>query len=143
MVRPGLLPRKTCSAAETRALAADLAQSLDSGSVVALRGDLGAGKTEFVRGMVGGLGGDEELVSSPTFTIAQEYEVEGGRVIHVDAYRVEDPREFVEMGMEEYLLEARLVAIEWPDRMGPLLPEDSRAIRIVHLPDGCREITPG
>ena len=143
MPRPGLLPRKTCSAADTRALGAELAPGFKPGTVVALRGDLGAGKTEFVRGMVAGLGGNGDEVSSPTFTIAQEYEVDGGIVIHVDAYRVEDPREFIEMGMEEYLEEARLVAIEWPDRMGPILPDDVRAIRIEHLAGGCRQITLG
>ncbi|MBO6574528.1 MAG: tRNA (adenosine(37)-N6)-threonylcarbamoyltransferase complex ATPase subunit type 1 TsaE [Rhodothermales bacterium] len=129
------------STERTRQIGADFAARLEPGSVVALQGDLGAGKTEFVRGMVSALGGDAASVSSPTFTIAQEYLVDDGVVIHVDAYRVEDPREFVEMGMEEYLDTAHLVAVEWPDRMAGMLPPDAVAVHIEHQGGGKRSIT--
>ena len=136
-----LLPAQTRSSGETRALGARMATQLRPGTVLALLGDLGAGKTELVRGLVEGLGGPADEVTSPTFTIAQEYRVEGGVLLHVDAYRVEDPAEFVEMGLEDFMEAAFLVAVEWPSRLGPLLPANAVSIRISHQADGSRLIT--
>ena len=91
----------TRSEAETSAVGRDLAQTLASGSVVLLEGDLGAGKTAFVRGLAEGLGVDPEDISSPTFTLVQQYG--GGRLplIHVDLYRLDDPREVDDLGLDE------------------------------------------
>ena len=99
---------------QTADIAADLARRLPDGTVVLLFGDLGAGKTAFVRGFVEGVGIDPDEVSSPTFTIVQAYG--GGRVQHVDLYRL-DPAETDDLGLEELPEDGALVCIEWADRL--------------------------
>ena len=105
----------THSEAETTAAGRELAAALQPGAVVLLSGDLGAGKTAFVRGLAAGLGIDPGEVSSPTFTLVQEYR--GGRLTlyHVDLYRLQ-PREVDDLGLDE-LTEEGVTAIEWPDRL--------------------------
>jgi tRNA threonylcarbamoyladenosine biosynthesis protein TsaE len=140
-------PRRevTHSESETAAVGRDLARALAPGSVVLLLGDLGAGKTAFVRGLAEGLGVAPEEVSSPTFTLMQEYR--GGRVplVHVDLYRLNDPREVDELGLEELGLNS-VLAIEWADKLPRTLPSavevridhaagDTRSIAITELPD--------
>lgn len=115
--------------AQTRAFAAELVRSWPADAVIALHGDLGAGKTQFVKGLADGLGFDGDEVTSPTFTIVHEYG--DGALIHLDAYRVEHPRELVEFGFED-LIGAGMLAIEWPDRLGELLPPDAIHVRINH-----------
>ncbi len=114
----------------TRALARRLARTLKPGDVLLLIGDLGAGKTTFVRGLAEGLGVEPELVSSPTFVLIQEYE--GGRLplYHVDAYRVRDPRELLEVGLEECFERGGVVAIEWGEKLEGLVPPSSRVLEI-------------
>ncbi len=136
----GCLPAETDSAEETQAVARRIAPLLPVGGSIALEGDLGAGKTEFVKGLVAGLGGNPEDVSSPTFGIVQEYAVPGGTFIHIDAHRTKTEREFFEMGIEEILQEARLIAVEWPDRMGSYLPTLRIVIRLSHLGGSRRAI---
>lgn len=104
----------TISEEETSAAGERLAQSLAAGDVVLLYGDLGAGKTAFVRGLAKGLGADPADVSSPTFTLVQEY---AGRLTlyHVDLYRLEE-REVDDLGLEELVLGDGVVAIEWAER---------------------------
>ena len=106
----------THSEAETSAVGRELAATLASGAVVLLFGDLGAGKTAFVRGMAEGLGVAPDEVSSPTFTLVQEYR--GGRLtlFHVDLYRLDDPREVVELGLEE-IAEDGVLVIEWAEKL--------------------------
>jgi tRNA threonylcarbamoyladenosine biosynthesis protein TsaE len=106
----------------TAALAARLAGLLRRGDVVALHGDLGVGKTSFARAVLRALGYRGE-VPSPTFTLVQIYDLEPCPVWHVDLYRLADPEEAVELGIEEAFAEA-IALIEWPDRLGPLLPAD-------------------
>ena len=120
----------THSEAETSAVASDLARSLSAGAVVLLSGDLGAGKTAFVRGLAEGLGIDPELVSSPTFTLIQEYR--GGRLPlhHVDLYRLHSI-EVDDLGLDELTLEGGVTAIEWPDRLPRELPSAVH-VRIEH-----------
>ena len=117
----------TRSEAETAAAARALAPGLAAGSVVLLVGDLGAGKTAFVRGLAEGLGIRGDEISSPTFTIMQEYR--GGRLplFHVDLYRLSDPREIDDLGLDE-IAAAGVLAVEWADRM-PDPP--AGAIRVV------------
>ena len=102
--------------AETRAIAARLAAGLAPGAVVLLSGDLGAGKTAFVRGLAEGLGIEPGDVTSPTFTLVHEYR--GGRLplVHVDLYRL-DKAELDEIGMDPELAEAGVVAVEWAERL--------------------------
>jgi tRNA threonylcarbamoyladenosine biosynthesis protein TsaE len=105
----------THSEEETTAVGRDLAASLAAGDGVLLYGDLGAGKTAFVRGLAEGLGVAREEVSSPTFTLVQEYR--GGRLalFHVDLYRLDDPREIDDLGLEEIAADG-VMAIEWADK---------------------------
>ncbi len=106
----------THSEAQTADVAAALAASLEPGAVILLFGNLGAGKTAFVRGLAAGLGIDADEVSSPTFTLIQEYR--GGRVplYHVDLYRLEGGREVDDLGLEE-LAGIGVMAIEWADKL--------------------------
>jgi tRNA threonylcarbamoyladenosine biosynthesis protein TsaE len=116
----------THSEAETSAVGRDLGVTLETESVVLLFGDLGAGKTAFVRGLAEGLGASAADVSSPTFTLIQEYR--GGRLplLHVDLYRLDDPREIDDLGLAE-LGSGAVVAIEWADKLQEPPPE---AIRV-------------
>ena len=106
----------THSEEETAAAGRELARTLASGSIVLLSGDLGAGKTAFVRGMAEGLGIDPAEVTSPTFALVQEYR--GGRLplYHVDLYRLK-PTEVDDLGLDEMTLAGGVTAIEWPDRL--------------------------
>jgi tRNA threonylcarbamoyladenosine biosynthesis protein TsaE len=108
--------RRTTSEAETRAMAAELVAQLGPGTVVQLHGDLGAGKTAFVRGLAEGLGVPEDAVSSPTFTLVHEYH--GGRLVlhHADLYRLPPGTSLDELGLDE-AAESGVLAIEWPERL--------------------------
>lgn len=121
---------ETMSEEETAAVGRDFARTIEPGAVVLLSGDLGAGKTAFVRGMAGGLGGDPADVSSPTFTLIQEYR--GGRLPlhHVDLYRLA-PKEVDDLGLDELTLGRGVTAIEWPDRL-PRPLTDAILVRIEH-----------
>ena len=105
---------------ETEALGARLARALEPGAVVAFTGDLGAGKTAFVRGLARGLG-IQDRVTSPTFTIVNEYE--GGRLplFHFDLYRLGCADELFDIGWEDYLARGGVCAVEWSERMEELL----------------------
>jgi len=120
----------THSQEETADIGRKLASGLKPGSVLLLIGDLGAGKTALVRGLAEGLGVPPEDVSSPTFTLMQEYR--GGRVplIHVDLYRLNDPREIDELGLEELGLNS-VLAIEWAEKLPRPIP-DALEVRIDH-----------
>lgn len=126
-----LLPAETASVEETMTLGERLAAHLGPGNVVALYGDLGAGKTHLVKGIARALGVDETAVSSPTFTIVHEY---AGNIpiFHLDAYRVEDPDEFYELGYENYFFGEGLCLIEWPSRIESFLPGDAIRLRLTH-----------
>jgi tRNA threonylcarbamoyladenosine biosynthesis protein TsaE len=129
----------THSETETSELGRDLASGLGAGSVVLLYGDLGAGKTAFVRGLAEGVGVTPDDVSSPTFTIMQEYR--GGRVtlFHVDLYRLENPREIEDLGLSEVAGDGILV-IEWADRL-PQPPADAIHVRLEHEGEQGRKVT--
>jgi tRNA threonylcarbamoyladenosine biosynthesis protein TsaE len=129
----------TQSEDETAAIGRELAATLSAGDVLLLYGDLGAGKTAFVRGLAEGLGVDRGEVSSPTFTLIQEYR--GGRLplFHVDLYRIEDPREFDELGLDE-IAEDGVLAIEWADKY-PRPPAHAVRVWITHAGETQRRIT--
>jgi tRNA threonylcarbamoyladenosine biosynthesis protein TsaE len=128
--------------AATHALGMALGQQLMAGTVLLLRGDLGAGKTSLVQGIGAGLG-ICETIDSPTFTLINEYF--DGRVplYHLDLYRLE-PAEVVGLNLEGYWegveVERGIVAIEWADRL-PYLPEDYWQLTLIHTVDGGRELT--
>jgi tRNA threonylcarbamoyladenosine biosynthesis protein TsaE len=111
------------SVEQTEQIAARLAASLRGGECIALHGDLGAGKTQFVRGLVSGLDGNPRSVNSPTFVLLNVYETGRLRVYHLDAYRVIGADDFEAIGFAE-LLDQRnaIVVVEWPSRIEALLP---------------------
>ena len=109
------------------AAAARLAATLRPGDALGLCGDLGAGKTTFVRGLVGALHGSDVPVSSPTFVFRQRYD--GTPPIeHLDLYRLDDPAEALDLGLEEAFGPDRITVVEWPERLPGLLP--AGAIRV-------------
>jgi tRNA threonylcarbamoyladenosine biosynthesis protein TsaE len=113
----------------TSALACRLGPHLRPGDVVALRGDLGAGKTAFARALIQSLGDPDDEVPSPTFTLVQTYETPAGSIWHFDLYRLSGPDEVIELGWDEVRADG-IALVEWPDRLGSLLPADRLDIAI-------------
>lgn len=128
------------SEAETEAAGARLAAVLTPGSVVAYEGGLGMGKTAFTRGLAAGLGYPGR-VTSPTFTIVNEYE--GGRLplFHFDMYRLGSADDLFDIGWEDYLSRGGVCAVEWSENVAEALPEDTIRVRIDRLGDRERRIT--
>ena len=122
------------SLSETWHLAADVTALLPRGDVVALSGDLGAGKTAFVQGIARTLG-ISRPVTSPTFTLVGDYTGPGGRLVHMDLYRMTGPDDLLTIGFPDYLESGAIVAIEWPDRAGDLIPPDAVHVALTVLPD--------
>ena len=129
------------SEAETEAAGAALAHELAPGSVVLLCGDLGAGKTVFSRGFARGLG-VVEPVSSPTYTIVQEYALADGKhLYHMDLYRICDEHAALGFGVDEFLDDPGAISlVEWPERIAGLLPDDAVRVELKHLSNEEREI---
>jgi tRNA threonylcarbamoyladenosine biosynthesis protein TsaE len=130
--------RHSRSEAETRAIAAALAPTLAPGAVILLSGDLGAGKTAFVRGLAEGLALDPDEVTSPTFTLVHEYR--GGRLplIHVDLYRL-DRADLDEIGLDQDLAEKGVTAVEWAERLTRPIT-DALAVKMTDQGDDLRSI---
>ena len=126
----------THSAAETEALGARLAQQLQPGDVVAYRGDLGAGKTAFTRGLARGLG-ISSPVTSPTYTIVNEYTEGRLPLFHFDMYRLHDAEELFDLGWEDYLARRGVCAVEWSENVWDAL-EDPVTVTIQRV-SGCEE----
>ena len=125
--------------AETEELGARLAARLPDGAVVAMYGDLGAGKTAFVRGMARGMGLDCR-VSSPTFTIVNEY-LGQRELIHFDMYRLSGADELFEIGWEDYLNRGAVCAVEWSEKVQDAFFGDEITVTIEKLGDTRRKIT--
>ena len=119
----------------TARLAARIAALARPGDILALKGELGAGKTSFARAFIRARGGSEE-VPSPTFTLVQVYELADTPVWHFDCYRLRDPEEAWELGIEDAFRDG-ISLIEWPERLGPLLP--ARRLEIALLPGASPE----
>ena len=126
------------SAAETIAFAREWAESLVPNDVVALVGDLGAGKTHFVKGLVQGLASTDEA-TSPTFTLLHEYRKGRLPVFHFDFYRIESPQEARDIGTEEYFYSGSFCFVEWPEKILNLLPPSTVAVTI-RVENGIRHI---
>ena len=127
------------SEVQTAALGEDLGRALSPGDVVLLYGDLGAGKTAFVRGMARGIGANPDEVTSPTFTLVQEYAGTSSTLFHVDLYRLEGP-EIDDLGLEDLVSGDGIVAIEWAERWKGR-PDDVTEVRIEDLGDDRRRIS--
>ncbi len=137
----GFLTSVTRSETETQRIAQEFAATLVAGDVVLLSGDLGAGKTTFVRGLAEGLGIDPGEVSSPTFTLVHEYR--GGRLTlyHADLYRLENTATN-DLGLEEIGVQDGVLAIEWPDRLTHDMA-GARRVTLEVVDDSSRRITVG
>ena len=129
----------TRNEAETEELGARLAKSIDGGAVIAMYGDLGAGKTAFVRGMARGMGLDCR-VSSPTFTIVNEYLGER-ELIHFDMYRLSSGDELFDIGWEDYISRGAVCAVEWSENVEDAFYGDEIKLSIEKLSDTERKIT--
>lgn len=114
---------------ETRSLGLSLGRSAKAGDIIALEGDLGAGKTTLTKAIAQGLG-IPDTITSPTFTIVREYR--SGRIplYHFDVYRIDDPDELYEIGCEEYFYGDGLCVIEWADNISEILPDEVMRITI-------------
>ena len=140
MSEPTLITVVSGEVARTLAVGRAIAAAARPGDVIALSGQLGAGKTQFVRGLVSGLGADERAVSSPTFVLMQEYDADVP-VLHIDAYRLQSLDEVETIGWTDALREQSVTVIEWADRIRAELPDDRLDIHIEHLGDQERELT--
>lgn len=117
---------------QTKKIAREFAEDLNMGDIVCLEGELGAGKTHFVKGMAAAFDIDESHVQSPTFTLINEYE--GSLPLyHFDCYRMESVKEALEIGAEEYFYGEGVSVIEWPDRIREILPPEAIWITITSL----------
>ncbi|MBE7010396.1 MAG: tRNA (adenosine(37)-N6)-threonylcarbamoyltransferase complex ATPase subunit type 1 TsaE [Ruminococcaceae bacterium] len=125
---------------ETRKIAEELAKTLKRGQTVCLRGDLGVGKTVFAKGLCAALG-IEEHVSSPTFTLVNEYESSLGMLYHFDLYRIEEEDELYEIGFLDFVNGNGIALIEWPERAETALPDERIEIYIMREGDNTRRIT--
>ncbi len=122
--------------AMTLALASKVARLARQGDTVALWGDLGAGKTVFARGFVTELTGETE-VPSPTFSLVQAYDTDGLTVSHFDFYRLETPRDALELGFDDAVADG-IALVEWPERLGDNLPQDRLDVRFRMVQAGGR-----
>jgi N-acetylmuramate 1-kinase len=141
MIATSTFPVALANETATAHLMADLALLIGPGEVIALSGDLGAGKTAAARALIRYLAADDTLeVPSPTFTLAQSYELPAFPLVHADLYRIDDASELEEIGLSP-LPDGAVALIEWPERAPGALPSDriDRARRRDHRPrQGCR-----
>ena len=130
----------TNSANDTIEFGKSVARAVEKGAVISLVGDLGAGKTTFTKGVARGLG-IMDNVTSPTFTILNEYTGEEKRLYHFDFYRIEDPDELVELGFEDYFPSADgLTIVEWVEKAPSVLPKKFYQITFEKIDDDKRKI---
>jgi tRNA threonylcarbamoyladenosine biosynthesis protein TsaE len=126
-----LFPFTSSSVTETVAFGKRLGSLLRAGDVVALHGDLGTGKTHLVKGLAASMRFPPETVSSPTFSIVNEYPGDL-RIFHFDLYRIQTDRELLELGIDEYLDGDALVVLEWPEIAAHYLPDETINLYIEH-----------
>lgn len=128
------------SAAETEAFGREMGGGAERGAVFALKGELGAGKTQFVKGVAAGIG-SSDAVTSPTFTLVHEYR--GGRlpIYHFDLFRVDDVPEAEKLGMDDYFFGDGISIVEWADKFPELIPTDAKWFSFATISENRREIT--
>ena len=127
------------SVEETWALAKELAKELKPGDVICLEGDLGAGKTTFTQGLAAALGVPGR-VTSPTFCIVQEHQSPDVLFVHMDLYRLHGEEDVEAIGWEDYLSRGAIIAVEWPERAGSLIPLSAFYVCIHHMGEEKRRI---
>ena len=136
---------------ETESFGRQFARNVKSGDVLALTGNLGAGKTQFVKGLVAGLG-ERSVVTSPTFTLIHEYSRGRLPVYHFDFFRIDDRGSAQQLGLDDYLFGDGVCVIEWADRFPDLLPKNARWVsfeitseteRTINVLENSRAFPPG
>ncbi len=132
--------RESTSVEQTESIAAELSAGFVGGEVIALHGELGAGKTQFVRGLLRGLGGEVRSVSSPTFVLLNVYDTGRLTVYHLDAYRAAGADDFEAIGFAELLEQHGVVAVEWPQRVQRLLPAKAWQVYLSAIGESSRRI---
>ncbi len=130
----------TNSEKETYDVAKEFAKTLTPGQIVCMYGDIGAGKTVFAKGVCASLGVTEHI-SSPTFTIVNEYEGNAFTIYHFDLYRIAEPDELYEIGFHEMLDSGGVSIIEWPQMAGELMPQKHTKVYVERLEEDSRKIT--
>jgi tRNA threonylcarbamoyladenosine biosynthesis protein TsaE len=126
---------------ELPAAATRFIEAMEGRTLFAFEGEMGAGKTTFISEVCRQLGVTDDS-GSPTFSIVNEYRAgDGSPIYHFDFYRLDSPQEALDMGADEYFYSGALCLMEWPDRLGELLPEETVTVRIEELPDGSRKIS--
>lgn len=142
----GILAMITHSPEETIKYGRILAKKLKGGEVIGLSGDLGGGKTTFVKGLAQGLG-IKETITSPTFVLLKEYKLRpkghlrGGLLVHMDAYRVESENDLKSIGIEDYLVRSNVIlVIEWAEKIKKYLPKNTIYIKFEFIDENKREI---
>ncbi|WP_143158167.1 tRNA (adenosine(37)-N6)-threonylcarbamoyltransferase complex ATPase subunit type 1 TsaE [Rubritalea squalenifaciens] len=133
----GLFPTEILDPEAMKRFGAQIANHLRPGDIVALVGDLGAGKTHITQGICAALGHQGE-VTSPTFALVNEYTDSTPPIMHFDLYRMENAQELLDIGWEDYLERDAILIVEWADRFPELIPEGTHCIHIEHLPQGRR-----
>jgi tRNA threonylcarbamoyladenosine biosynthesis protein TsaE len=136
---PHTLELTSHSPAHTRRLGAQVGAALRPGDVLCLQGDLGAGKTTFVQGLAQGWGSLDD-VSSPTFILVNVYRRDDSQLFHMDAYRLDSPAEAEQLDLDSMLADGALL-IEWPERLGGLIPAEHLWITITHATETDRRMT--
>jgi len=126
--------------AETEAIGQRFAKDVNAGSILALKGELGSGKTQFVKGLVAGLGSGA-AVTSPTFTILHEYSSGRFPVYHFDFFRLEDRQSVARLGLDDYFFGDGVSVIEWADRFPEFIPGQARWILFEIKSENTRAIT--
>ena len=129
------------SVEDTNKIAEEFAKTIEHGQIVLLVGDLGAGKTAFVKGVVKALHGDPDQVTSPTFTIVNEYSLDDFPIYHFDLYRISDESELDAIGAEEYFYGNGISLVEWPSRACSMFPKSAIKVNIEKISDDERKIT--
>lgn len=129
------------SVEDTNKIAEEFARTIEPGQIVLLVGDLGAGKTAFVKGVVRALHGDPDQVTSPTFTIVNEYSLDDFPIYHFDLYRLKNPNELYNIGFEEYFYGSGVCFIEWPERASDFFDDNTIVVNIKKLGNNKREIS--
>ena len=121
-------------------VANEFINSMDDDRIFLFEGEMGSGKTTFIAEVCRQLGADDDF-GSPTFSLVNEYaDSKGNPIYHFDLYRIDTPQEALDMGAEEYFNSGEICLVEWPDRLGNLMPEDGKTVAIIVNPDGSRTI---
>ena len=137
-MKQGWKGRVTSSAEETIELGESLSEFIEAGDIITLDGDLAAGKTTFVKGILLGLNFENE-VTSPTFTLINEYEARH-RVIHMDCYRENNLQRWINLGIQDYFYSDDVKLIEWPEIISTLIPKDRISIILTSVSEFERKI---